>query len=201
MPKAIQNRIVHDEELIIRLQRGDEWAFQLLIRRFRNQIFSVAFGITLDAEESRNIVEDVFFQVYGDILDFKGDASLAAWLQRITVKQCLGWKRRWARRFPWLAKRGGAQEKCIDRAPDKDRLFSDDASDNARARQLIDHTLKKLSIPSRTVYALRELEDLSYEDIAYVIGSKVGTVRSRLFQTRQQLRAFSKPAAVEAADR
>ena len=65
---------------------------------------------------------------------------------------------------------------------------------------MIDQTMKKLSIQSRTIYALRELEDLSYEDIAYVIGGTVETVRLRLFQARRQLRAFSAPVAKEAAD-
>lgn len=201
MSKAIQNRIVHDEELIVRLQRGDEWAFQLLIRRFRNQIFSIAFGITLDARESRDIVADVFFRVYREILNFKGDASLSTWLQRITVSQCLDWKRRWARRFPWFRKRGRDEEAIDDDGTGKDPVLYAECSDNAQARQLIDQTLKKLSIQTRTIYTLRELENLSYEDIAYITGGKVEMVRSRLFQARRQLKALSEPVTKEAADK
>jgi RNA polymerase sigma-70 factor (ECF subfamily) len=93
---------VHDDELVLRLQRGDEWAFQLLVRRFRQKLFAVAFGITLDAEESQDIVQEVFLQVHRRITTFRGDASLATWLHRITVNRCLNWKRRWARRFKWM---------------------------------------------------------------------------------------------------
>jgi RNA polymerase sigma-70 factor (ECF subfamily) len=195
--KTIQNRIVHDEELIVRLQRGDEWAFQLLVRRFRKQIFSVAFGITLDAEESRDIVQDVFFQVYRSILDFRGDASLSTWLHRITVNRCLNWKRRWARRFQWLNRIGGNGE-----APENDEPASDLPSPekrmvDAQTRQQIDSALKKLPDQVRTVFVLRELEGLSYEEIAYATGIKLGTVRSRLFHARRQLRSLLQPVVAE----
>lgn len=197
MSKTIQNRIVHDEELIVRLQRGDEWAFQLLVRRFRKQIFSVAFGITLDAEESRDIVQDVFFQVYRSILDFRGDASLSTWLHRITVNRCLNWKRRWARRFQWLNRIGGNGE-----APENDEPASDLPSPekrmvDAQTRQQIDSALKKLPDQVRTVFVLRELEGLSYEEIAYATGIKLGTVRSRLFHARRQLRSLLQPVVAE----
>jgi RNA polymerase sigma factor (sigma-70 family) len=86
----------------VRLQRGDEWAFQLLVRRYRKKIFSIAFGITVDAEESKDIVQEVFLQVYQRIGNFRSDASLSTWLHRITVNRCLNWKRRWTRRFKWM---------------------------------------------------------------------------------------------------
>jgi len=199
--KAIQNRIVHDEELIVRLQRGDEWAFQLLVRRFRAKIFSVAFGITLDAQESRRIVQDVFFQVYRSILDFRGGASLSTWLQRITVECCLNLKRRWFRRFHWLKRVGVHRQKKGTNEPESDLSSNDNHAANEQTRLLIDQTLKKLSDPVRTVFVLREIEDLSYEEIAYVTGIKVGTVRSRLFHARQQLRSMLEPTEREASEK
>ena len=197
MSKTIQNRIVHDEELIVRLQRGDEWAFQLLVRRFRKKIFSIAFGITLDTEESRDIVQDVFFQVYRGILDFRGDASLSTWLHRITVNHCLNWKRRWARRFQWLSKSGSHNETDTDEEPASDLPSPEKRIVNAQTRELIDRALKKLPDQARVVFVLRELEDLSYDEIAYVTGTKLGTVRSRLFHARRQLRALLEPVAAE----
>lgn len=197
MSKTIKNRVVHDEELIVRLQRGDEWAFQLLVRRFRKKIFSVAFGITLDAEESRDIVQDVFFQVYRSILDFRGDASLSTWLHRITVNRCLNWKRRWARRLQWFKTPGGHDEKIVDEEPASDLPSPEKRLVNAQTRELIDQALKKLSDQSRTVFVLRELEGLTYEEIAYVTSIRLGTVRSRLFHARRQLRALLEPVGVE----
>lgn len=201
MSKAIQNRVVHDEELIVRLQRGDEWAFQLLIRRFRKKIFYIAFGITLDAEQSRDIVQDVFFQVHRQILDFRGDASLSTWLQRITVDCCLNWKRRWTRRLQRFNKSDKPIQKNDLDESGTDLPSTEKPVVDEKTRRLIDQALQKLSEQVRTVFVLREMEDLSYEEIAYVTGTKVGTVRSRLFHARHQLKAFIEPAEGEASEK
>jgi len=186
--KTIQNRIVHDDELILRLQRGDEWAFQLLVRRFRKKIFSIAFGITLDAEESQDIVQEVFLQAYRSIVNFRGDSSLATWLHRITVNRCLNWKRRWARRFKWMH----VSMDDVDEHPvaelESDLPTPEDRVANLQIREQIDNALKMLPDQARTVFVLRELEGLSYEEIAAVTGVKLGTVRSRLFHARKRLK-------------
>lgn len=188
MSKTIQNRIVHDEELIQRLQRGDEWAFQLLVRRFRKKIFSIAFGITLDTEESQDIVQEVFLQAYRSIYNFRGDSSLGTWLHRITVNRCLNWKRRWARRFKWMH----VSIDDVDQQPvanlESDLPTPEARVANAQVRAQIDNALKMLPDQARTVFVLRELEGLSYEEISAVTGVKLGTVRSRLFHARKRLK-------------
>ena len=197
MSKTIQNRIVHDEELILRLQRGDEWAFQLMVRRFRRKIFSIAFGITLDAEESQDIMQEVFLQVYRTIGDFRGDASLATWLHRITVNRSLNWKRRWARRFKWLHVSGRSTDGLPAAEPESELPSPETRVANAQARQQIDKALNMLPEQARTVFVLRELEGLSYEEIADAIGIKLGTVRSRLFHARKRLREILQPLVEE----
>ncbi len=191
--KTIQNRIVHDEELIGLLQRGDEWAFQLLVRRFRKKIFSIAFGITLDTEESQDIVQEVFLQVYRSIGNFRADASLSTWLHRITVNRCLNWKRRWSRRFKWLhvSTDNADNEPVIEAESDLPSPESRMAS--AQTRRQIDNALKMLPDQARTVFVLRELEDLTYEEIADATGVKLGTVRSRLFHARKRLKEILQP--------
>ena len=193
MSKTIQNRIVHDEELILRLQRGDEWAFQLMVRRFRKKIFSIAFGITLDAEESQDIMQEVFLQVYRTIGNFRGDASLATWLHRITVNRSLNWKRRWARRFKWLHVSTDSTDGLSAAEPESDLPSPETRVANAQTRQQIDKALKMLPEQARTIFVLRELEGLSYEEIADAIGIKLGTVRSRLFHARRRLKEILQP--------
>ena len=188
MSKTIQNRIVHDEELLLRLQRGDEWAFQLLVRRFRKKIFSIAFGITLDVEESQDIVQEVFLQAYRSIVTFRGDSSLATWLHRITVNRCLNWKRRWARRLKWMHVSIDDAEEYPVTELESDQPTPESRVANAQVRQQIDNALKMLPDQARTVFVLRELEGLSYEEIADTTGTKLGTVRSRLFHARKRLK-------------
>lgn len=197
MSKTIQNRIVHDKELILRLQRGDEWAFQLLVRRFRTKIFSIAFGITLDTEESQDIMQEVFLQVYRTIGDFRGDASLATWLQRITVNRSLNWKRRWARRFKWLHVSTDSTDGLSAAEPESDLPSPETRVANAQTRQQIDKALKMLPEQARTIFVLRELEGLAYEEIADAIGIKLGTVRSRLFHARKRLKEILQPLVEE----
>ena len=197
MSKIVQSRIVNDEELIFRLQRGDEWAFQLMVRRFRKKIFSIAFGITLDADESQDIVQEVFLQVYRTIGDFRGDASLSTWLHRITVNRCLNWKRRWARRFKWLHD----STDSTDEQPAAELASESPTPEvhlaNAQTRQQIDKALKMLPDQARAVFVLRELDGLSYEEIADATGIKLGTVRSRLFHARLRLKAILRPLVEE----
>jgi len=195
--KTIQNRIVHDKELILRLQRGDEWAFQLMVRRFRKKIFSIAFGITLDTEESQDIMQEVFLQVYRTIGDFRGDASLATWLQRITVNRSLNWKRRWARRFKWLHVSTDSTDGLPAAEPESDLPSPEIRVANAQTRQQIDKALKMLPEQARTIFVLRELEGLAYEEIADAIGIKLGTVRSRLFHARKRLKEILQPLVEE----
>lgn len=188
---------MYDEELILRLQRGDEWAFQLMVRRFRNQIFSIAFGITLDAGESEDIAQEVFLQVHRTIGDFRGDASLTTWLHRITVNRCLNWKRRWARRFKWRHVSIDGTDGQPAQEPESGLPTPETRLADAQTRQQIDNALKMLSDRARTVFVLRELEGLSYEAIADATGIKLGTVRSRLFHARRRLKEILHPLVEE----
>lgn len=197
MSNTIQNRIVYDEELVVRLQRGDEWAFQLLVRRFRQKIFSIAFGITLDAEESQDIVQEVFLQVYQRIGNFRGDASLSTWLHRIAVNRSLNWKRRWARRFKWMHVSADSVDIDLEKASESDLPSPESRMAGAQTRQQIENALKMLPDQARTVFVLRELEGLSYEAIADATGIKLGTVRSRLFHARKRLREILQPLMEE----
>lgn len=189
--------MVSDAELILRLQRGDEWTFHLLVRRFRQPLYAIAFGITLDAEESKDIVQEVFLEVYRSIGRFRGEASLGTWLRRITINRCLNWKRRWARRFKW-------RHFSID---DRDHqpgatLAGDLPSPERHVIDLemgraIDRALQRLPAQARAVFVLREVEGLSYEAICEITGIKPGTVRSRLFHARRRLKAILQPLIEE----
>jgi RNA polymerase sigma-70 factor (ECF subfamily) len=184
VPNTIKNRIIHDDELILRLQRGDQWTFQLLVRRFGKRIFSIAFGLTLDVEESRAIVQDVFLEVYRSVGEYRGDASLATWLQRITVKRCFNWKRRWIKRFTWFYGSGKRADITAD-GRSGDRSAADGPVAGDPSLQAIDTALRTLPPQARAIFALRVLEGLSYKAIAEVTGIRPELVRSDLFQCTQ----------------
>lgn len=147
----------------------------------------------MDAEESQDIVQEVFLQVYRSIADFRGDASLITWLQHITVNRCLNWKRRWARRFKWMHISTDDPDAPPDVEPESDLPSPEARVSNAQTRQQIDSALRKLPEQARTIFVLRELEGLSYEEIADATGIKLGTVRSRLFHARKRLKELLLP--------
>ncbi len=183
MSNTIQNRIVQDEELITRLQRGDEWVFHLLVRRFREKIFSTAFGITLDARQSQEITFEVFSEVYRTVGAIGQDTPLPIWLHRIAINRCLHWKHRIHRRWK---KRKAADEEAVIPAKEDSEEKRESAEDEKRRFQM-ESALRRLPDPIRTAFILRELVGLSHSSVAEVMGIKIGVVRSRLRDARRQI--------------
>ena len=175
------------------LKQGQEEGFRLLIQHYQASLLRIAYGITLDREESLDLVQEVFLKVYKNIRTFREASRLSTWLHRITVNQCLNWRRRWKRRFRW-------HHESIDEEglPDHPALGTRDYDpeilyQNREMRETLWAALKELPEEVRAVFALRELDGLSYDEIAKVLKIKKGTVSSRLFHARKRLREGLKP--------
>ncbi len=170
------------------LREGSEAAYRILVRRFQDKVFAIAYGITLDREDSLDICQEVFLQVFRSIGTFQENARLATWLHRITVNQALNWKRKWKRRFRWHH-RPIEPESGID----DPQLGSEEYNPEARYHQKelearFKDELAALPEETRAVFVLKELEGLSYEEIAERLDIKRGTVSSRLFYARRRLK-------------
>jgi RNA polymerase sigma-70 factor (ECF subfamily) len=177
-----------ERTLVSALKQGSDEAFRVLIRRYQAKLFSVAYGITLNREESLDIVQDVFLKVYEKIHSFREDAKLSTWLHRITVNLCLNWKRRWKRKFQWHHKpiegdEGSDHSELGAHGHDPETLY-----ESREAKKMLWDQLGKLPEEARVVFVLKEVEGLSYEEIANVFSIKTGTVSSRLFYARKKLR-------------
>jgi RNA polymerase sigma-70 factor (ECF subfamily) len=178
-----------DEPLLVsRLKNGDEAAFAILVRRFQAKLYGLAYALTLEREESQDIVQEVFLKAYQNIGKFKGEAKLSSWLHRITINHCLNWKRTWRRRFR-------RQHRSLDSDGDDKpalRLTDDDTPEkrygDRELRQKFEAALQALPQRARTVFVLKELEGLSYEEIAATLRLSRGTVSSRLHYARKYLK-------------
>ncbi|SMC54955.1 RNA polymerase, sigma-24 subunit, RpoE [Desulfocicer vacuolatum DSM 3385] len=170
--------------MIKRLQQGQEAAFQILVKQYQSRLMAIAWGITLDHEESLEIVQDVFFNVYRNINEFRGDAGLMTWMRKITVNLCLNWKRRWKRRFKWhhvsLDSGDTLSSKEENASPESHYL-------NLEMEKNIMAHVARLPEKIRTVFILKTVEDMSYEAIAQMLNIKPGTVSSRLYHARKSL--------------
>lgn len=177
-----------EAKLVSGLKEKNEGAYRELVRRYQAKLFRIAYGITLDREESTDIVQDVFLKVYQHIHTFKGDSKFYFWLKRITVNICLNWHRRWKRRFRSRHQplEKGEGENGVELGTES---YSPETLYREKELEKILHEgLKTVPEGARTVFILKELEGLSYEEIAAILKINKGTVSSRIFYARQKLK-------------
>ncbi len=191
MSNNINSADIDDRGLVTGLKNGDERAYRQLVRTYQAKLKNVAYGITLDAEESSDIVQDVFLKAYTGIEKFKGESSLYTWLRRITVNESLNLVRKWKRRLRW-------QHQPLEREDGSSLdIESEEAGpeislDNRQMTGALKQALDKLPEKARAVIVLKEVEGLSYEEIGDLMGINKGTVSSRIFYAREKLREYLK---------
>jgi RNA polymerase sigma-70 factor (ECF subfamily) len=171
-----------DRELIVRAQRGDGGAFRELVERHRRRAFAIAVGLVRDEEDASEIVQEAFLRVYRGLPAFNGAASFFTWLYRIVKNLSIDLMRRpaWQRELA-LEEVDAGFDACLDEA---------DPGDILRRREIAVHieaALQALPPYHRGVILMREVEGMSYEEMAEVMGVSKGTIMSRLFHARKKL--------------
>jgi len=169
-----------DVRLIERLVARDEQAFNALVRTYEGRIVRLLTRMVGNEEEARDLAQDVFVQVFKAIGSFRGDSKLSTWLYRIAVNTCLDYKKK--------SRPGQAEDESVI-----DDLASTEPSPEQRYQskeigQAIQLALQKLPESLRAAIVLKEIEDLSYEEIAEVLHTSIGTVKSRISRAREELR-------------
>ena len=174
--------------LIHSLVAGEETAYETLIQRFEHPVYNLVARLTDDAEASPDIVQEVFLKIFRSVGGFRGDCSLKTWVYRIAVNEVRNHKR-------WFA-RHRKQEVALDPLQDEpactwltDRGQSphDSAAENERLA-MIEQALNQVNPVYRAALILREVEDLSYEEIGQILEISLGTVKSRIVRGREELR-------------
>ena len=171
-----------DRLLIERAQKGDGGAFRDLVERHRRRAFAIAFGLVRDEEDALEIVQEAFLRVYRGLDAFNGAASFFTWLYRIVKNLSIDLMRRPA----WQ------RELALDDADLGFALVIDEAHpvDVVRRREIAERiagALDALPPYHRGVILMRELEGMSYEEMAEAMGVSKGTIMSRLFHARKKL--------------
>ncbi|HZU24245.1 MAG TPA: sigma-70 family RNA polymerase sigma factor [Bryobacteraceae bacterium] len=178
-----------DESLVAALQRGSEEAYEMLITRFQQPVFNLVCRLTGDPPEASDIVQEVFLKIFRSIGSFRSKSSLRTWIYRITVNEAYN-HRRWFCRHQ-RQEVGMAEE-------EHGRTYEDTLADHGRSpfdlaadtetRMLLEGALEGLNPKFRAAVVLRDIEDLSYEEIAAVLDISLGTVKSRILRGREALR-------------
>ncbi|MFA5904488.1 MAG: sigma-70 family RNA polymerase sigma factor [Desulfobacula sp.] len=179
--------IITEKELVERLKNRQKWAFNHLVSLYQERLFKLAYGMTLSREDSLEVVQDVFISVYHHIETFRQDSSLSTWMKKITIHQCLNWKRKWKRRFKWNH-RSLENENDFERIEENSNI--NDPEILFREKQLENNFMKAIqALPEkiRFVFVLNAIEGLSYDEIAQLLKITKSTVSSRLHLARKNL--------------
>ena len=183
-----------EEQFIERLQAGDALAFDHLVAERSGDIYALLFRLTEDEEEARDLTQETFLQAFRSIERFRGDADLRTWLYRIAVNQARNRWRWWRRRRREKTVSLEANSGNGDGPPLGDTLADSSQRDpeqialaRERERALL-IALRSLARPFRETVILRDIEGLSYEEVAAALEMSVGTVKSRLSRGRAELR-------------
>ena len=176
-----------DNELVKRVQRGDDAAFDLLVRKYQHRIAALIGRYVNDWSECQDVAQETFIRAYRAIGNFRGDAQFYTWLHRIAVNTAKNHLVAMGRRPP------GADIDAAD-AEQFDsgiRLRDTDTPEREMMRRQMEQTVLRAveGLPEelRVAITLREVDGLSYEEIAQRMGCPVGTVRSRIFRAREAI--------------
>jgi len=192
-----------DHEIVARCKRGDRRAFQLLVERYQRRVYGIAIGMLRKPEDAMDATQEAFIKVFRKLGDFKGDSSFYTWLYRIAVNACIDHCRKRARARTVEYDDGVARtevEAAVPLSGNTRPMHPGHALQNAELNEALAAALEQLSENHRTVILLREVDGLSYEEIADVMECQIGTVMSRLHHARKNLQMALKPFLEANAD-
>src|SRR5438105_12292811 len=177
-----------DRELVRSAQRGDEQAFRRLVEKYQRRVYQLALGMLKDADEAMDISQETFVRVHRYLPSFKGDSSFFTWTYRIAMNLCLDAQRRRGRSERVDVAEGDEAEIEAAMDPPSHALAGPQRQAlNEELKGKMEQALSELSENHRAILLLRELEGLSYEELAKVLGIRKGTVMSRLFHARLKM--------------
>jgi RNA polymerase sigma-70 factor (ECF subfamily) len=184
-----------EAQFIARLVARDESAFNELVVSYERRVFALVFRMLGNRHEAEDLAQEVFVQVFKAIDQFRGDAKLSTWIYRIAVNLCKN-------KSKYLARRKAGEQDDVDAMVDRAPLSAakgvsvgdvsrpDELVEGMQLERIVKVAIAQLEPDFREVLVLRDVEDLSYEEIAAITGLPDGTVKSRIHRARGQLRAL-----------
>ena len=180
--------------LIQRCQQGDRTAYQNIFLKYKDTVCNIAYGMFSNVEDAQDMTQEVFIRVFEKISQFRFKSSFSTWLHRIVVNMCISERRK---RQKYVSKVNEFTDYYEQMRPQV-KTPEDELLKKERQSQ-IQEALAKLKDAHRTILVLREIEELSYEELANVLQCSVGRIKSRLHEARMELRrSFKKLEGAEA---
>ena len=178
-------------DLVRRAQRGDLQAYDELVKLYQERIYATIYHMTSNHEDANDLAQDSFIKAFQALKSFKGGSSFYTWLYRIAVNKTINFLKQRKNRVHMSL---NDLDFNTENNPDLVALISDKTPRRAAGlkelQEKLNAAMLKLSESHRLVVALHDVQGMSHEEVAQVMGCNIGTVRSRLFYARQQLQSL-----------
>ncbi|MEO6034614.1 MAG: sigma-70 family RNA polymerase sigma factor [Verrucomicrobiota bacterium] len=191
--RKLENKIraAEDFVLVTRARNDDSAAYDDLIKRYQERIYATVYHMTSNHEDANDLTQETFIKAYRALHSFKGDSSFYTWIYRIAVNKTINFLKTRKNRVHMSL---NDLDFNAENDPDLVALVSDKTPRRdlnlAELQEKLNEAMQKLSEVHRMVVTLHDVQGLSHDEIAQIIGCNVGTVRSRLFYARQQLQGI-----------
>lgn len=194
--KAESNRKAEaalDLALVEKARTGDRRAFGKLVEKYQRRVYSLAFGILRQREDAWDVAQEAFVKAYKKLDRFEGNSAFYTWLYRITYNLSIDTLREKSRRETVDLEGNRKLEEVLQSDGRPAGEHPDQMAQRRELHRVLQAAMSKLSDKHRAIIVLREVEGLSYEEMAEVLGISKGTVMSRLFHARQNLQTLLSP--------
>lgn len=173
-------------------QKGDRESFERIVMAYQQKVYNMAFRLLGDREEAEDLTQEVFLNVFKHLSSFRGDSQFSTWIYQVTINHCRN-------RFKYLKRRFHQATESLDdplqsEEGDVDRELSDESQVPEEAlyrrqlQRIVQRAVARLRPDYREIIVLRDIQELSYQEISQVLGLAEGTIKSRLHRARWELK-------------
>ena len=190
-----------DQQLVARVQRGDQQAFGLLVSKYQRKLLRLLSRFIRDPAEVEDVAQETFIKAYRALPAFRGDSAFYTWLYRIGVNTAKNYLVSQGRRAPTTTEYDAEEAETFDEGEQlRDNNTPERLLQSKQGGETVNAAMDALPEELRTAIMLREIEGLSYEEIADVMNCPIGTVRSRIFRAREAISEKLRPLLDTAPD-
>ena len=191
-----------DQQLVVRAQRGDKHAFELLVSKYQRKLARLLTRFIRDPAEVEDVAQEAFIKAYRALPSFRGDSAFYTWLYRIGINTAKNHLVAIGRRAPTTTEFDSEEaEGFADGEQLRDINTPENVLMSKEIANTVNATMEALPEELRTAIQLREIEGLSYEEIASIMNCPIGTVRSRIFRAREAIAEKLRPLIEPGKDR
>ncbi len=183
-----------DQQLVARAQRGEKHAFELLVAKYQRKLARLIGRLVRDPAEVEDVAQEAFIKAYRALPQFRGESAFYTWLYRIGVNSAKNFLMNQGRRAPTSTEKDAEEAETFEEAEQlRDNNTPESILMSRQVAQAVNAAMARLPEELRTAITLREIEGMSYDEIADVMNCPIGTVRSRIFRAREAIAAELRP--------